>query len=305
MPITPLATPPIPFNNNLECGMFTWVKNEPGQDPLVTDASQQTLLNFCGSHGVNALYLDMYNYVGNANWTVDKLARMRQFLTGAHLSGIKVYALAGDKDWTNNQSWVQKNITQNIQWFQAQAAEPEEKFDGMLLDVEYWTDPNQQASVSCPRLCDMMRSMKKTFGVGFRIGCFGAFYLKDNKGARPSFPYQGKTAQDGTFLMDNADFVVVGAYRNHAQDNGPDEPGQISLFQPWYDYASQVGNNYGLLCGSETTNVQPSYVTYYGTTQTNMKQQHTFISDAFQVPSNAVFLGHAVHDYDGWSAMAV
>ena len=175
------------------------------------------------------------------------------------------------------------------------------RFDGFIFDVEYWTDVNQQASVSCPALCDLMNNIRKTLHMP--IGCFGAFYLKDNTATRPSFLYQGKLAQDGEFLMDNADFVVVGAYRNHAQDNGTDGPGQISLIQPWYDYAKQVDKNDLLYCGSETTNVSPSYVTYFGMTKAVMETEHTLISNQFTVTANSVFVGQAVHSYDGWKVM--
>jgi hypothetical protein len=103
--------------------------------------------------------------------------------------------------------------------------------------------------------------------------------------------------------MDTADLVAVGTYRNHAADNGQDGPGQISLFQPWYDYAEIEGRNFALLVGSETTNVSPSYITYYGMTKAAMETEHTAISSAFQVGTDAVFHGQCVHSYDGWKAM--
>jgi hypothetical protein len=281
--------------------MFTWVTSNPAQDPLFDDISQQNLINFCGTHQVNQLFLDMYNYLGDGNYNDIKLARLRQFLDVAHRSGIQVHALAGNSDWAINQSWVQTNVVRNIKFFNNQGQD-REKFDGVMLDVEYWVDPNQQASTSCPKLCDLIRSIKKTLQVS--VGCFASFYLKDSTGARPSFSYQGKTAQDGEFLMDNADYVIVGAYRNHAEDNFSDGPGQKTLFQPWYAYASQVNKNMGLYCGSET-NPSPEnpYLTYFGSSQTYMEQQHTLISNQFTASDQSVFLGQAIENYDGWKVM--
>lgn len=183
-----------------------------------------------------------------------------------------------------------------------------QRFDGWSLDIEYWADPSQSAPVACPQLCDFVRAVKAI--TGLPVGVFAGFYLKDNTGTRPTFSYRGKTAQDGEFMMDNADFVVVGAYRNHAADNGTDGPGQISLFQPWYDYAKQVGKDMGLYCASETQNQQPAYITYFGMTRTQMEAQHTLISAAFApagsvaAPGNASFLGQAVDEYVSWAAMA-
>jgi hypothetical protein len=281
--------------------MFAWVTTDPSQDPLASTSSQQAMINYCGANGCNVVWLDMWNYLGDGNASPTKLALLRQFLDGAHRSGIKVYALAGNYDWAINQSWVNKNIVQPVNWFQAQAATETQKFDGLLLDVEYWTDVNQQASVSCPKLCDLMRSMRKI--TQLPIGCVAAFYLKDSNGSRASFSYQGKTAQDGEFLMDNADFVFVGAYRN-AADTKKNIAGQKALFQPWYNYASQVSKNDPLFCGSLTVQASPSYTTYYGKTKTYMEGEHTKVSNQF-LATNMVFSGQAINNYDGWKAMAV
>lgn len=302
MVVNPLSTPPVPANSNLGRGMFVWVTSTPSQDPLNTDASQQNLINFCGTQGANVVYLDIWQYLGGTNWTTAKLGKLQKFIDAAHKSGIRVYALTGNTDWGVNHSWVTKNIVYNLAFYQAEATSPTQKFDGVILDVEYWADGAQTPSIACPGLCDLMNMMRKNLDMP--VGCFAAFYLKDNTATRATFTYQGKTAQDGEFLMDNADFVVVGAYRDHANDNMTDGPGQISLFQPWYDYASQSGKNFILMCGSETTNVSPSYVTYFGTTKVAMEAEHTIISNTFRVGANSTFWGQCVHSYDGWKAMS-
>ncbi len=303
MAVTPV-TPPIPQNSNLARAMYVW-------NPLSaidTDSHLQTLLNFCSANGANVIFIDFYSSLGGANWTAARLLRMQTALDNMHKSGIRVYALSGDISWPYNQQWVLKNLIQPFMKYQALATSPTMRFDGWSFDIEYWTDANQQASVACPQVCDFVRAVQKI--TGLPVGVFAAFYLKDNTGMRPSFSYQGKTAQDGEFLMDNADFVVIGAYRNHAQDNGTDGPGQISLFQPWYDYAKQVGKNIGLYCGSETQNQQPAYITYFGMTKAQMEAQHTLISQAFTpagtiaAPIGSVFMGQAIDEYVSWSAMS-
>lgn len=301
MPVTPLSSPPTPPNNNMGRGMFVWVTSNSSQNPINSDTKIQNLLNFCSSNGVNVLFLDVWVYLGGGNWSAANVTQMQKVLDSAHRSGIRVYALAGNTDWAINQSWVQTNIVKRLADFQAKAIDATHRFDGVILDVEYWTDGNQTSSVSCPGLCDLVRNMKTQLNVP--VGVFTTFWLKDNSGSQPSFSYQGKTAQDGEFLMDNCDFVVVGAYRDHAEDNVQDGPGQITLFQPWYDYASTAGKNNILFCGSETINVSPAYVTYFGATKASMETQHTLISNAFVTGSNSVFAGQCVHSYDGWKAM--
>jgi hypothetical protein len=303
MAVTPLTNRPIPPNNNLARAMFVWVTSNASQDPLDTDTDQQTLINFLGTVGCNVIFLDMWQYLGGANWTNTKRDRMRQFVDRAKRSGCKVYALAGNVDWGVNQSWVMTNIVSPIVAFNAMSQDISGCFDGILFDVEYWTDENTYPpATNLPGFCDLVKATKRI--THLEVGCFAAFYLKDNTGTRPSVSYNGKSAQDGEHMMDVCDFVVVGAYRDHAQDNGTDGPGQISLFQPWYDYASARGRNLGLYCGSETTNVSPAYVTYYGASKAAMEVQHTLISNRFRVTDNATFLGQAVHSYDGWKAMS-
>src|SRR5438874_1471922 len=171
--------------------------------------------------------------------------------------------------------------------------------DGFMLDVEYWQKPAQNpAATNLPGLCDLIKPIRSRTD-GLPIGCFAAFYLVGP--ARTPVAYNCSTKADGDHLMDMANFVVVGAYRNHAQDlDGA--PGQITLFQPWYDYARQQGKNIGLQCGSETVNAQAN-ITYYGATKAWMEAQHTLIARAFMSNTNSVFMGQSVQNYDGSRVM--
>lgn len=304
MAVIPCTNPGVPPNSNLARAMYVW-------NPLSavdTDAHLQTLLNFCCNNGVNVVFIDFYSSLGGANWTAARLNRMQVALDNMHKSGIRVYALSGDVAWTYSQQWVLKNVIQPFMRYQNVSPLATQRFDGWSLDIEYWTDAAQQAAVACPQICDFMRALRAI--TGLPVGAFAGFYLKDNTATRPAFSYQGKTAQDGEFIMDNADFVVVGAYRNHAADNGTDGPGQISLTQAWIDYAKQVGKNIGIYCGSETQNQQPAYITYFGMTRTQMEAQHALISAAFApagtlaAPVGSAFLGQAVDEYVSWAAMS-
>lgn len=298
MAVNPV-TPPVPQNSNLARAMFVNLAT----NPIDTDQHLQTLLNFCSNNGVNNVYMDFYTYLGAANWSSSHLTRMQTTLDNMHKSGIKVYAYSGDVTWTTNQQWVMKNILLPLMKYQNLATTATHRFDGLMFDVEYWTDVTQTANVAVPQLCGLAHTFKKYMNIP--VGCFATFWLKDNTGTRATFTYQGKTAQDGEFLMDNFDFVVVGAYRNHAADNGTDGPGQITLFQPWYDYAVATDNK-GLLCGSETQNLSPAYQTYYGKTKAQMETEHTLVSNAFIVnPSgNSVFWGQAIDEYGSYSQMS-
>lgn len=293
MAVNPVA-PPIPPNGDPHRAMFLWSKTA-----FDTDIEQQNILNFCNARGVDVIFADAYGWIGNASWD---LVKLRQFILKAHQSAIKVYALWGNVDWAVNQAWVQEKIVRRYEAYQA-IVTTEEQFDGMMLDVEYWTDEvTYPPATNLPGLLDLVKSIQQR---GIIVGLFAAFYLKDNSGARANVSYAGKLAQDGEHMMDVANFIVAGTYRDHAQDGGAESgPGQISLFQPWYDYAITQGLMRGLYAGSETINTTPAYVTYYGATKAAMETEHTLISNQFSVVGNSCWLGQAVHDYANWNAMA-
>ena len=277
--------------------MFMWVTAQAAQDPLDTDNDQQAVMTHCGAVGCNVLFLDIWLYLCGSNWTSAKVTRMKQFLDLAHRSGIKVYALAGNVDWAQNQQWVMKNIIEPLCAYNALCQQASQQFDGIVLDVEYWQDEvTYPPAQHLPGLCDLVRAIRTRGDGKLAVGVFAGWFLKDSTGSRPQIVYNGKSAQDGEHLMDAADFVVIGSYRNVAAD-------QIALAQPWYDYASQVGLNLGLYIGAETTNVQPATITYFGKTKSYMEQQFAAISSQFKVATNAAYVGISVHSYDGWKAM--
>jgi hypothetical protein len=292
MAVNALATRPNPPNNNLVRSMWVWITTQASQDPLNTDSAQQALLNFCGANGINVLYLDIFRYLGSTNGSALKTARMRQFVDAAHQSGVRVYAMGGNVDWGVHHPWVMSNIVEQLVAYQVMCPQKTQQFDGVMLDVEYWQDMAQNpAATNLPGLCDLIKAIRSRTD-GLPVGCFAAFYLVGPE--RTPVAYNCLTKADGYHLMDVANFVVVGAYRNHAQDlDGA--PGQITLFQPWYDYANQQGKNNGLQCGSETINVQAN-ITYYGATKALMEAQHTLIAHAFVSNTNAVFMGHSLPD---------
>jgi hypothetical protein len=279
--------------------MWVWIMAQANQGPLDPDSDQQALLIFCGANGINVLYLDIFRYLGSTNGSAHKTTRMRQFVDAAHKSGIRVYAMGGNIDWGVNHQWVMSNIVAQLVAYQVMCPQKTQQFDGFMLDVEYWQDPaNHPAEINLPGLCDLIKAIRSRTD-GLPVGCFAAFYLAGPE--RTPVAYNCSTKADGYHLMDMANFAVVGAYRNHAQDlDGA--PGQITLFQPWYDYASQQGKNIGLQCGSETINAQAN-ITYYGSTKALMEAQHRLIAHAFVSNTNSVFMGQSVHNYDGYRVM--
>lgn len=296
MALNTLTNKPVPPDSTVMRGMYLWVPAAPN-NPLDTLAEQQTIITFCGTYYVNCIFLDIYRYLGGDNWSNNNVLVIRHFLEACHASGIQVHAVAGDVGYGTAQNWVMTNIVRPVSDFNAKARYSSQRFDGLHYDVEYWTDEvTYPPATNLPGLCDLMVATRRVCGPGFKVSCFSASHLKDNTATRTVVTYRGNDKQDGAHMMDVADFVVVATYA----DSGAN---QITLFQPWYDYASVAGVNAQLFAASETTNVAPGSITYYGDTKTNMATAHAAIASAFRAGGNSVFLGQVVHDYVGWSAM--
>lgn len=301
MAVNPLSSPPTPQNSNMDRSMFVWISSVgAASDPLSSDTKQNNLLSFCSTNGVNVIFLDMYRYLGAGNWSAANRDTVKKFTSVAHQSGIRVFALIGDVDWGHNMSWVAPNIIKRIAEFNVNGPASQTGttsyegggFDGVMLDVEYWTVGGYSASVEVPGLCDLMSGMKKVLDIP--VGCFTTQWLMDT-GSAQTFTYKGVSQVEGKHIMDNSDHVVVACYNNTGSN-------QVTMFQPWYNHASQSGYNYGLWCGSEVGSGLGT-LSYSGSLKSYMETQHTTISNAFVTGSNMVFRGQAINPYSAYSVM--
>lgn len=303
MAVTPV-NPPVPPNSDYARATFVWGTT----DEITNDTNKQNLLNWCRDRGTNVVFLDIWRFLGGSNWSVTNANNIAEFIDAAHKSGMQVYALAGDLPWGTSQDWVMKNIVQPLVKYQAlyNTSFPKSLFDGVIFDVEYWTDESTYPPATyLPKLLDLMKAVRNRVQVP--VGLFAPWFLKDAGGTspRPSLTYNGKSAQDGEHMMDVLDFVVVGAYRDTANDNaGNGQPGIITISQPWIDYANDEGKNFAVWVGVETINVSPSYVTFYGQTRTFMEGELTTVSSSLKGTSHSAYVGAVIHDYNGHKAMA-
>lgn len=303
------VTPPTPPNSNLDRSMFVWCGTAGSAgDPLSTDAKIQSLLNFCASNGINLLYLDIWGYLGGGNWSTAHMQTVQKFVHYAHASGIQVWALAGNTDWQHNQQWVMNNIVRHLVQYQAlsnssSTTNIDASFDGVMLDVEYWTVPGY-TSAEVVGLIDLVKATKRVLNMP--VGCCMSQWQADSTSAALTVTYDGDTALEGLIVSRNVDAVAVMCYSNNAA--GTDGATQIAMLQNWFNDASVTGSdrNHGLWCVSLTMTGQPAGQSYSGETKAKMEQNHTAISTAFTATpnTNACFRGQGVQDYASYSGMS-
>jgi len=292
---------PVPPNGDLDRAMFVWISSVGGaNDPLSSDTNMQNLLNFCSTNGVNVLFLDMWAYLGGANWSTTHAQTFQKFIHFAHASGIRVMALGGNTDWGHNQQWVMTNIVKNLAQYQAYCASTTTnimgQFDGVVLDAEYWTVPGY-TSVEPAGMCDLMRAMRSVLQIP--VGFAPTVWLADSASAALTFTYNGVSQIEGRHLMDNADFCVVQDYYNNSAQ-------QITGFDNWYNYAKTSGKNLGLYCASLTDSGfgSASYWTGASGAKTTMESNHTTISNNYtSAGTDASFRGQAIEQYSSYKNM--
>jgi len=299
------VTIPTPPNSNLDRAMFVWIGTAGStQDSLASDTKMQNLLNWCSSKGVNLLFLDMWGYLGGGNWSTTNAQTFQKFIHYAHASGIRVMALCGNTDWGHNQQWVMGNIVKNIAQYQAYCVNnstyPNAQFDGVCLDAEYWTVPGYTVTEPIG-MCDLMVAMKRILHTP--VGFCPTWWLANSGSAALSFSYDGGPTQlEGLNLMSVADFCVVQCYSNVVSGSGNN---QVSMFQPWFNYASQtgLGLDCGLFCASLTDSNGASGTTYWTGLSgaiAAMESNHTTISSTFTASpnTNCSFRGQAIEEYN-------
>lgn len=295
MTVNILPTPPMPPNANMDRALFVW-GDTPGSalDPLRNDVQQNAILACCAANGVNVLFLDIWNYLGGNNWSAANRDAMKKFVSIANASGIRVLASIGNVDWGHNLQWVGRNIVKRIAELNAAAKSIPHNlyegasFDGVMLDVEYWTVEGYNAQDEVPGLCDLIKSMRQA--LNRPIGVFAAAFAIHGQ----DVTYNGVTQAEGKHLVDASDHVAVGCYSDDAAT-------QLTYFQPWYDYAVSKPGSAGLWCGSEVG--LPSPDGYQGKTKLQLELSHTAISAAFALPSSLAFRGVCIDYYTPYAAM--
>ena len=181
MAINPLTKRPQPPGGVPHRAMFFWSGAVGSADPLDTDSAVNSLISFLDelNVGCNTIFLDVWRYLGGSNWTNAYRDRLYAVLDGLKRSGCRVYALAGNVDWGVQHKWVMDNIVEPVLAFNAIATSPSQQFDGIILDVEYWTDEtNSPVSTNCPGLCDLVKAIKAR-APQLGVGLFLAFFLQN------------------------------------------------------------------------------------------------------------------------------
>jgi hypothetical protein len=114
----------------------TWVWDN---DVLEAPASRAELLRFCAQRRIDVIFLHT-----SAGALTDRGEQFRAFLAAAHARQMQVEALGGAPEWTQHRAELEGFVAAVVAF--NQAAAPEERFDGIHLDVEPYSTPEWDSS---------------------------------------------------------------------------------------------------------------------------------------------------------------
>lgn len=283
------VNPPV---NTVGRAMFLWDKVD-----VDTSAERASLVSFCVANGITKVLLHFYEWIGNTNWTTTTQANLVALISSLHGAAIRVGALIGAEDYAQNQRWVKKAIIDAVSAFQASS--PGQKFDELVFDCEYWTDPlTYDPLVYIPAYRDLISFTRNHLQLP--VGVFAQRNLLDEGGTVISC--RGLTDVAGAHLLAEADAIYVGSYDDRAMPHDG-YPGQVEMIRPWVQRADLDGKGKLVWGCSETTDVQPAWITYRGATKSAMEVEHEIIAAQLSSDTGTSYCGQAIHDYRGYKAM--
>jgi hypothetical protein len=274
------------------------------------------LSEFLYLHQLKAVYVDLGAYASimeqplGAKRSADTKAfeaALTRYVAALQKRDIKVYASAGDVDWSKQ---TERHIPQELLAFAQDynRQHPNTKLAGFEFDIEAYNQKGfaeasmTEKSLVLTEYLDMVelltdknatyvQSSKDQLELGFAI----PYWFDNENGNIPAINWHNKTGPTLYHLMDTLNRlphsnVVVMAYRNAASGND----GVISHSRTEIDYAHAKAPKVKVMIGQETANVEPAKITYYGRSATELSSQVRLVENEFK-PSG-VYGGVAIND---------
>lgn len=271
-------------------------------------------------HQVNTVFVDvsvLADIMGqnSAQTKADKEKQLAQaletYITTMNRYGVAVYASAGNTDWSKpDQQQIPMYIMNFIHTYNENH---KNKAAGIEFDIEAY---NQKAFATASMtekslvLMDYMDTVDKLvsaqesylkehkdtrLGLGFAIP-----YWFDNENQNiESINWHDKVGPTLFHVVDRLQAIpdsniVTMAYRNAAAGND----GMIYHARTEMDYAKARTSNVRVLVGIETTEVEPSKITFFGKSKTELSKEVELVHETFG--KTRAYGGIAINDLQGF-----
>lgn len=269
-----------------------WIWGEATE--LLNDAQVRgNTLDFLERQGIGTLYL-----WSPGNSIVSAPGAYRTLISEVHARGGQVYSLQGDPAFV-----LPKNQAKAVAQFQAVldynvASRPEERFDGVNLDVEPhgladWSTNSEQRVKQYLDLSKAYMQAKAAAGADLAVGPAIPFWYD----TFATVDWNGSIKPVSEHVQDLYDYVTLMDYRDYALGSG----GIVALAASEIDYARSL--NKRVVIGVETGAVSPEKVTFYEEGAGVLEEQLALVADAYA--DHVGFGGFAIHSLTSYREMVV
>lgn len=280
-----------------------------------TDHELSETADFLYIHQINTVFLDIGS-VGSASFLDKKniTTSLERYIAAMQKHGIKVYAAAGNTEWSKPE--LQKVPLRIQKYVFDYNSRHEQKLAGIEIDVEAYNQKHfPEASFTekelvlneyldmAEKLVDahlnyLKKSNDKKLELGFAIPYW---FDNENKNIK-SVTWQNKTGPVLFHLLDMLNSLphtntVVMAYRDAAGGND----GIIYHSRTEVDYAQSKAPKVNILIGIEVNNVEPTKITFYGQTFTEVSSEVKLLPQGFDNANS--YKGIAINDLLGYKAL--
>lgn len=291
-----------------EKGMWVW--SFPSQMNTVAGNDQ---LKAIASQGFNVIYVTIDDYIDIAalpdgttknTQKAAYFANVAKLVRSANALGIVVDLEGGWRDWAYPENrWKGFALLDAAKEYNL--AYPDAKIRAFQYDVEPYILPEYEtnkAAVLTQFVEFIDQSASRLVGSDVQFSMAIPHFYDSAQAWTPSISYGGTTAHTFTHLLrilekKPGSMILLMSYRDFFEGaNGTKEIAQAEIQE-----ASSGKYSTLVIVGQETGNVDPAFVTFYGSTKTVVLNMLSTISSSFDSYSN--YGGTATHYIDSYLAM--
>jgi hypothetical protein len=274
-----------------ERAIWTW---EQASYEMVQDrAAGAAAIAFLRSKRIGTFYLYADSFQGQ-NLLQARPELYRQFIRRLHGEGLRAYALLGSAYLHTEEYVLPERREEALAMFRRvldynAAARPEERFDGVNLDVEphvldQWPQQKMQLLAQFLDLGQALMALKRASGQSLLVGPAIPFWLDGI-----ALAWHGTTKPVSEHVIDIYDYVALMDYRDHA--DGPD--GIISLAVDALAYAER--DHKKVVIGVDISPGEIQKVSFDHLAEADLERELALADKAFR--GSAAFAGFALHHF--------
>lgn len=274
--------------------IWTWEKDS--YEMLESTAAAAAAEDFLRAKGIDTIFLYADSYGGRCLIT-EHPELYRAFIKGLHSRGMRAYALLGSA-YLHTEAYVLPArrreavaMLKRVLRYNT-SAKPDERFDGVNLDIEphildEWDHSRNRLLLYFLDLGRALMAEKRRSGLTLKIGPAIPFWLDGIK-----LKWNGRLKPVSEHTQDIYDYVALMDYRDHAE--GRD--GMISHASDELAYARRRGRK--VMIGVETTPNDIKKVSFNHLTEADMERELAAAEAVFA--KEPAFAGFVIHHYRGY-----